>query len=44
MTRSSDNMEKILTIEECFEFDGIKEAWYEQDGFKITTTLHIIHN
>lgn len=36
-------MEKILTIEECFEFDGIKEAWCEQDGFKITTTEQEIY-
>lgn len=36
-------MEKILKIEECFGFDGIKDAWCEQDGFKITTTEQEIY-
>lgn len=36
-------MEKILNIEECFGFNGVEDAWCEQDGFKITTTEQEIY-
>lgn len=36
-------MEKILKIEECLGFDGVEDAWCEQDGFKITTTEQEIY-